>query len=170
MIIKYISKNYNLRVAFSSRCVQDMRKEMGRVVASIHSIIMAGTMFLNSVFYGLVWFKIKQVTKNTNTLGTSTKPKYSRSASIMIKFVAAYILQWSSNVIFLIWSQIQMPPFVMVHLVVFTVNLGGLFNLVAYTLGRRMGSGGNRNITRTNDNITSSSSSTRMETISHKVE
>ena len=135
---------------------------MGRLVAYVQSIIMVVTMFVNGISYGLVWVKIKQVTKNTQSVGATTRGNNSRAASVMMKFVAAYIFQWCSNVIYFFWSSVEIPPFAAAHFVVFTCNMGGLFNLIAYTSGRKMGAGdkSSKKTTTKADNVSTATQST----------
>ena len=134
---------------------------MGHILSYVLSVFITVTMLINIVCYGFVWIKIKQVTKETQAVGDSTRGNNSRAASVMMKFVAAYIIQWASNVIYHFWSLATIPPFAAAHVVVFTCNLGGLFNLVAYTMGRKMGKSDGKKGTTTKKDNTSMASTTQ---------
>ena len=122
------------------RCVYDMRKEMGKVMSMILTVGMTVTIAVNVFSYVFVFFKIRSVTAATQAMGSTTGGvKYSKTVSVMMKFVAAYIFQWWAYMIYSLWNLVTPPPFFVLHSIVFLANMGGLFNLIVYTLLRKMG-------------------------------
>ena len=70
-------------------------------------------------------------------MGKENDSKYARSARTMMLFVAVYIFQWWSYVVYATWLLAEEPHlFIMVCAVTFS-NMGGLFNLITYILMRR---------------------------------
>ena len=99
------------------------------------------------------------MTKTAAGGGTS---KYHKSANIMIIFVATYFFQNWPAMIYYIWAYFVDPPIALVVLLVVLVNMGGLFNAVAYTLIRRkyQASGGKKG------NVEATSTANSINTIS----
>ena len=87
-----------------------------------------------AIAYGLILVKIRQSSKN---LSDEKASRYRNSAKIMIIFVFVFFLQWWSPALCSMWSFFQIPPIPIVLLVVVGVNLGGVYNSIAYTLIRK---------------------------------
>ena len=130
------------------RCIVDMRSQMGHGVTNAMSAVMLLTMATNGLAYLLVWFKIRQVSALMLTAGAAPAGRivnYHRTARVMTIFVAAYVLQWWPYVVASIWTLIKKhPPVVIYILAVFTCNMGGVFNALAYTILRRRLQASNR--------------------------
>ena len=83
----------------------------------------------------------------------------------MLVFVGVFILQWWSFTLYNIWALVTTPPAPVLVLAVIIINLGGIYNAIAYTIIRRklqsqrrqnaVTSGGN-NITNTTTDANSS--------------
>ena len=56
---------------------------------------------------------------------------------MMVLFMAAYMMQWLFNVVFVVWSKVGVPQTWIFVVKVIFCNLGGLFNGLAYTVMRR---------------------------------
>ena len=83
--------------------------------------------------YGSIWVTISRTSK----LMGSDINRYQNSAKVMMVFVIVFILQWWSLALFNIWSLITPPPAVLLVLPVALINLGGVYNCIAYTVIRR---------------------------------
>src|SRR6218665_2228068 len=55
----------------------------------------------------------------------------------MMVFVAVFILQWSPYTLFNLWGIFEDPPATVCIIAVIIVNLGGIYNGIAYTIIRR---------------------------------
>src|SRR6218665_543391 len=55
----------------------------------------------------------------------------------MMVFVAVFILQWSPYTLFNLWGIFEDPPAPVFIIAVIIVNLGGIYNGIAYTIIRR---------------------------------
>jgi len=87
--------------------------------------------------YLAVFVKMKKESSKVAPQATN-KAKYNKSAKIMSMFVVAYFIQYFGFVIQGVWYTITPAvPFMVTLSVAFFGNLGGLWNLLAYTVIRR---------------------------------
>ncbi len=134
----------NIRECFNDsqclycRCLIDARESIGPILNNILSIIMNVCLMLNVVCYVLIWIKLHQVAVQTNMAASTTRQqKYHHTARVMMLFIAAYFCQYFWFSIYALWTISYDPPVAILCLAVLFCNLGGLFNLIAYTLVRR---------------------------------
>jgi|SRR6218665_2480308 len=55
----------------------------------------------------------------------------------MMIFVAVFILQWWTFIVYTAWTMVSDPPPTIFILAVIFINLGGIYNSIAYTIIRR---------------------------------
>src|SRR6218665_515255 len=55
----------------------------------------------------------------------------------MLVFVGVFILQWWSFTLYNIWALVTTPPAPVLVIAVIFINLGGIYNAIAYTIIRR---------------------------------
>ena len=109
------------------------------MMGQIFSISMVAGCLINLTCYTLVWLRIRQSPFGSQaSRGRDSVPhKTRRSARVMLIFVLAYFAQNWSVVIYYTWGFFGYPPLALVYLVVTFVNMGGVFNMFAYTVLRR---------------------------------
>ena len=78
---------------------------------------------------------IKLNRKQVTTSGGENK--YRRSTQMMMVFITAYFVQFWAVTVFAIWNMFTEPPLGLYLMVVTCSNVGGLLNLMAYTLIRK---------------------------------
>ena len=108
----------------------------GRIYAQVFSLIQICSFGLLGVAYGAIWLKIQRTTRLMNGM-SSTEQRYQSSARVMLIFVAVFILQWWSLTLFNVWVLVVTPPSAVLVLSVLLINLGGVYNCIAYTIIRR---------------------------------
>ena len=64
--------------------------------------------------------------------------KYTNSVKTMMIFVASYLIQNSSYIIYACWLLVETPHVAIMVCVVCFTNLGGLYNLIVYVIIRRL--------------------------------
>ena len=119
---------------WNSRCSIDLRTKAGVIYAQILAyveILIFGTIFLS---YGVILIKLR--TSSLRMVDSSTM-RYRNSAKLMMIFVVVFIFQWWSLVLVNIWSLVSQLPEGIFLLPVVVVNLGGVYNCLAYTVIRR---------------------------------
>ena len=124
------------------RCLADMNKTSGVMV----NIFYAGTMLLVIIsdifFYSAVWRKISSTAKQLEGFGNSdenikkSRKSRLRTARLMMQLVLAYICQWTSYMIYSFWNFFTQAHPALLVISTTSCNLGGLFNLLAYTVAR----------------------------------
>ena len=55
----------------------------------------------------------------------------------MMIFVAVFILQWWCFVVYTVWNMVSIPPPTIFVIAVIFINLGGIYNAIAYTIIRQ---------------------------------
>ena len=130
------------------RCMVDMRKPYGTLVTNMYGLTMATVFCVNVLCYGAVWLKIRRVAMTSPqaapsrdnqgaVVAASNTQRYLKTAKMMMVFVGAYLLQWSSYVVQAVWSMVGVPRIWLFILTVIMINLGGVYNALAYTIIRR---------------------------------
>src|SRR5260221_223397 len=120
-------------LCLSARCFVTFSLTRGRIYAQVINSIEIIVFFLLALAYGAMWMRIR----TTAQLLTSNNASYQQTAKIMMIFVAAFILQWWPLSMSNIWINFGRPPWAILALVGFFVNLGGVYNCLAYTVIRR---------------------------------
>ena len=124
-----------------------MRKLSGSYVTIVFGVAVILTLLTCVVCYLLVWFKVRRTSQTAGSWCTQQR-KFTKMARVMALFVLAYLGQWWSCPFISIWWVLDTPPVATIGLAVIFVNLGGVFNCLAYTVIRRKYSGhGRRNAT-----------------------
>ena len=98
------------------------------------AIVQIVSFLVISVAYAAIWIKISQTARRVDSAWTD---RYQNAAKIMMIFVAVFIFQWWTLVMSNIWFLLGTPPSWVIILTVGIVNMGGVYNLVAYTIIRR---------------------------------
>ena len=119
-----------------------MNKSSGVMV----NVFYAGTMFLVIVsdifFYSAVWRKISNTAKQLEGFENSDenirkiRKSRLRTARLTMQFVLAYIIQWTPYMIYAGWSFFAESHPALLVISTILCNLGGLFNLLVYTIAR----------------------------------
>ena len=137
---------------FSPRCMTDKRKPWTHYVDLFYAGSFLAVFIIISVSYGLVLYKIKKITsllqtymKESGGSGGNGRPGSAQSSTIrsartMCIFIAAYIFQWFGYTTYSLWSLASPPPVALLAITVLVTNMGGVFNCIAYTVVRRIGS------------------------------
>jgi len=116
-----------------------MRKPTGKILNTVTSFLFLFTFLLNLTCYFGVFMKMRAVQLKISgghaTSGESTKNH--KVARIMMIFVFVYILQYWAFCVYSVWLVVSEPSIVILLAAVFFTNLGGVFNMLAYTLLRR---------------------------------
>ena len=120
-----------------------MNKSSGVMV----NVFYAGTMLLVIVsdifFYSAVWRKISSTAKQLEGFENSdenikkSRKSRLRTARLTMQFVLAYIIQWIPYMIYAGWSFFAESHPSLLVISTILCNLGGLFNLLVYTIARR---------------------------------
>ena len=121
------------------RCMVDMRKSYGVIVGNFYGMTMVGVFVANALCYGAIYLKIRQVAQK-NTLVESRgekKDKYHKTARMMMLFVLVYLWQWWTFVVQALWGLVETPHIAIYILGVLIINLGGVYNALAYTFIRK---------------------------------
>ncbi|XP_074651378.1 uncharacterized protein LOC141906083 [Tubulanus polymorphus] len=122
-------------------CFIDSRVKWKEALNMVHSIIMVLVFFINGILYAMAWWRIKLVAKRLQTYKTSDSINRQRklylAAYSMTVFVSAYVLQYSTLVMYSIWALVSVPSVPLIMATVFFTNMGGFFNFSAYTVFRR---------------------------------
>lgn len=117
------------------------------------NIFQISTYLLVGLAYGAIWIKIK---RTTQLMKGSTTERYQNTAKVMLIFVAIFIFQWCTFTLCNIWSIFATPHPVAFIIAVIFVNIGGIYNSIAYTFIRRRLQRQNRQKAfASNDNLTS---------------
>ena len=81
----------------------------------------------------------KRAIENESTKMKINRHKsYTNTAKILSLFVLSYIAQWWPMISVPIWNIFASPPVEYYPVCLFFLNLGGVFNLCAYTVARKM--------------------------------
>ena len=116
------------------RCIFDLRYPSGQIYSQVVSIIQIVSFATVSIAYAAIWIKIWRTARRVDCSWTD---RYQNAAKIMMIFVAVFIFQWWSLVMSNIWFLVETPPPWVIIITVTLVNMGGIYNLVAYTIIRR---------------------------------
>jgi hypothetical protein len=111
-----------------------MRPWYGPIVNTVYGMTMVAVFVVNAVCYGAIYYRIKRAAKSTSTTSDS---KYHKAAKLMMIFVAVYLFQWWTYVVQALWSFAGPPAVELYILSVVVINLGGVYNAIAYTIIRR---------------------------------
>ena len=118
-----------------------MRQTYGVAIGTMYGMVMVIVFLINAICYGAIYFKIRQVAlRNTLAAATSGEKsghKYHKAAKMMLLFVAVYLWQWWSFVVQALWGLAEAPHVAIYITGVLIINLGGVYNAVAYTVIRR---------------------------------
>ncbi|ELT88208.1 hypothetical protein CAPTEDRAFT_186432 [Capitella teleta] len=117
-----------------SWCLVDMRKSYGPIVNSVYGCAIVGVFLVNAVCYGAIYIKITQAASKTSSSGDN---KYHKAAKLMLLFVGVYLWQWWTFVVQALWSFAEDPAVEFYILSVLIINLGGVYNAIAYTIIRK---------------------------------
>lgn len=113
-----------------------MRKSYGAVVNSVYGVSIVIVFLVNAVCYGAIYIKIKQAA--SKAVGSNdSQNKYHKAARLMLLFVGVYLWQWWTFVVQALWSFAEDPAVEFYIVSVLVINLGGVYNAVAYTIIRR---------------------------------
>ena len=115
------------------RCYIDMRTRAGVIYAQVISIIQILLFSAIALSYGAIFIKMRQTTKLIDV----NAARYRNSAKMMTIFVVVFIVQWWSLILVNIWSMVGLPPDALFIPAVIFLNLGGIYNSIAYTIIRR---------------------------------
>ena len=118
---------------YHSRCSNDMRTRAGLVFGELIGIVQILFFSVIAFSYGSIVIKIRQTTKLIDV----NAARYRNSAWMMSIFVAVFIFQWWPLVLVNIWSMVRLPPDALFVPTVVILNLGGVYNCLAYTVIRR---------------------------------
>ena len=124
-----------------------MRTNIGPITGNVFSICVVFTFMTCIVCYTLVWLKVRRVSTAAGSWDTQQK-KFSNMARVMTLFVLAYIGQWWPYVLQAAWGLFATPPMATIVLSVLIINLGGVYNCLAYTVIRYMYSSSSAKISR----------------------
>ena len=116
------------------RCFVDYRTTAGKRFAQVIGIIEMVTFGILAVSYGAIWMKIRQSSKVVD----ASIQRCNRTAKMMMIFVVSFFFQWWIQCVIVIWTYIlgTMPSFIPV-ISGCVVNMGGVYDCVAYTIIRR---------------------------------
>ena len=114
------------------RCFIDMRTRAGLIYAQVISIVQILLFSAIALSYGAIFIKMRQTTKLIDV----NAARYRNSAKMMTIFVVVFIFQWWSLILVNIWSMVSRPPDALFILPVVVINLGGVYNCIAYTVIR----------------------------------
>lgn len=96
---------------------------------------------MNTVLYILTWIRVHQQDKISKRIHSVVSAS-SRAAKSMSLFVFAYFVEWWPLFVFGFWSLFSNTvPQVLMHCLVIFANIGGILNLIVYTIIRRRHSG-----------------------------
>ncbi len=123
-------------IYFIFRCYIDMRTPIGPMLSSIQSVLILILFSVILTSYIMVWYKLNAASKSRAN-GAGSKHKYNSAAQTMMLFVAAFLVQWWPLIMFGTWAVFALPHVSIIILAVFFCNLGGVFNLIAYTVIRK---------------------------------
>lgn len=131
-----------------------MRPWYGPIVNTVYGMTMVLVFVVNAVCYGAIYYRIrKAASKAVSSSNETSQAKYHKAAKLMLIFVAVYLFQWWSYVVQALWSFAGPPAVELYILSVVVINLGGVYNAVAYTIIRRkyasVGNEGNAAVTNT---------------------
>ena len=116
-----------------------MRQSYGLLVHNFYGMSMVVVLLANIVCYGAVLCKIQSVKRtNQGVKSTNQNSKYHKTVVMMVAFVAAYLFQWCPVAVNSIWNLVGTAHVAIYIIQVVTVNLGGVYNAVAYTVIRRV--------------------------------
>ncbi len=109
-----------------------MRTPIGPILITIQALLFLVLFSVILTSYIMVWYKLNAASKSRAN-GAGSKHKYNSAAQTMMLFVAAFLIQWWFLILFGTWALLSLPHVSEVIQVVFFCNLGGVFNLIAYT-------------------------------------
>lgn len=101
------------------------------------TVPLLAVLFLNSVFYGLTYFRIHQEGKRLkDTVGenaASVKGAH-KAAKTMSMFVMAFFIQWWAMAIYGAWQLVEDVPQLLFQAVTTFSNLGGVLNGIVFII------------------------------------
>ncbi len=113
-----------------------MRTPIGPMLYTIQSLLILVLFLAILTSYIMVWYKLNAASKSRAN-GAGSKHKYDSAARTMMLFVAAFLVQWWTVMMLGTWAFFSIPHVSVAIMSVFFCNLGGLFNLIAYTVIRK---------------------------------
>ena len=117
------------------RCLIDLRKPFGRWYSHVVGFCQVTEFILVAGSYVAIWVTVQRRAK---LVDQSTWSSYRNLAKVMLLFVAVFIWQWWTTVLYGIWHMVSdEPPAGLIVVMVTLVNLGGVYNCIVYTIIRR---------------------------------
>ena len=141
-----------LKLCVTLRCYVDLSNPIGPLFNIIVSAMLVATFATNFICYVAIFLKMRavelkllqgatgqRVTSADGGAGAggSNSTKYHSVARIMMLFVVVFMVQYWAFCVYCMWFLVEEPPVVITWAVVFFPNLGGMLNLMAYTVMRR---------------------------------
>lgn len=114
----------------------DETKPSATMVNNIYSSLMIACFCLAVFVYTSIWVKVSRTSELLKSFATTSSSKSLRLAKNLSLLVAAYFTQWSPFIVYALWSFSEPPHPVLLVLSTISCNLGGLYNMVAYTVIR----------------------------------
>ena len=107
------------------------------IVGIIYGLTMVAVFVTNALCYGAIYLKIRQVVQKNTLKDSRGEDKYHKTARMMMLFVLVYLWQWWAFVVQALWGLVETPHIIIYILGVFIINLGGVYNALAYTFIRK---------------------------------
>ena len=117
----------------------DYRKSYAPLVDNIVSASFFAIFVANGLCYIAVVSKIRASQKKLKYAGNhggASRQEF-KTATVVMVLVAAYLFQFSSVLVHTVWIRIA-PPHYMIYIIqAIFINLGGVYNMLAYTVVRK---------------------------------